>query len=62
MTIEYVAPNKKHFAIDRIVFHKQGGKTTAELLNTSAGLRLVCTGKKFVRHASDLASKYYTKQ
>lgn len=60
MTITYKAPNKKHFAIDRIVFHKRGRKVTAELLNTNAGLKLTCTSKKFVRHASNMASKYYT--
>jgi len=59
-TTVYVAPNKTHFALDKIVFEKRGNEVQALLLNTHAGLNLKCTSKLMVRRAVRLAHKYYT--
>lgn len=57
----YTAPNVKHYALNRIEFHKKGRKITAKLLNTKAGLTLNCTSPVFVKRASKMAIAYYTK-
>lgn len=59
MTIEYIAPNKRYYAINKIIFDKKGKKLTATLHNDKSGLVLKCTSEKFVKSASDLATRYY---